>query len=147
MKNSRRLQNIVEYKAMQEKNAREELGRCQQKHQEIITQLEGLNQYRQDYHDKYKRLGGGGVVMQQLLDFRLFIEKLDKAIADQKSLLKLMENDLANKRKNWEKAYQGAKSLQKVQKMSMHDENKREQRLEQIEHDDRISRPGGIKNA
>ena len=147
MKKSRRLQNIVEYKAMQEKNAREELGRCHQKHQEIITQLESLTQYRQDYHNKYKKLGVGGVAMKQLLDFRLFIEKMDKAITDQKSLLKQMENDLVNKRKVWKKAYQSAKSLQKVQAISMRDETRREQRREQAEQDERTSRPSGIKNA
>lgn len=140
MKKSRRIKTIVELKQKQEKKALEEFGGCQQKTQEVAKQLQDLIAYRQDYQNKYMQLGGGGVGVRQLLDFRAFMSKLDQAIADQQQSLQVMEKELQTKRKIWENAYQRTKSLQKVQNTAQAVELQEEDKREQNEQDDRASR-------
>ena len=80
MKKSQRIKTIVEIKATQEKNTLEALGASQRKLLATQAQVENLRKYRQEYQDRFKQLGGAGINVGQLLEFRSFMDKLDKAI-------------------------------------------------------------------
>ncbi|WP_036250938.1 flagellar export protein FliJ [Methylobacter sp. BBA5.1] len=152
MKRSQRIQTIVEIKASQEKNSLEVLGAVQRKKAELQAQLDNLKQYRQEYQERFDRLGGGGVKVAQLLEFRSFIEKLDKAIAGQEQAMRAMDADLAAKRKVWESAHQQTNSLRKVCDSALQTETRQAGKLEQVAQDEWASRffqssSGGAKNA
>lgn len=140
MKKSQRIKTVVEIKAAKEKNALEALGVVQKKRSTMQAQVEGLKNYRQEYQDKFDQLGSGGVNVAQFMEFRAFIEKLDKAITGQENLLNSLEADLMVKRKNWEQRHHETRSLQKICYSALEAEMQQESKREQIEQDERASR-------
>ena len=142
IKKSQRIKTIVEIKATQEKSALEALGASQRKLLATQAQVNSLRQYRQDYQDRFKQLGGVGISVVQLLEFRSFMDKLDKAIAGQEHSLSECETDLMTKRKIWEGMHYRTQSLQKVCNSALAAEIKHEGKLEQLEQDERASRSG-----
>ncbi len=146
MKKSQRIKAIVDIKATQEKDALEVLGAAQRKLLVMQTQVDGLKNYRQEYQDRFDLLGGKGVNIAQLLEFRSFIDKLDKAIIGQQQLLSSIEAELTAKRKIWEELHHKTQSLQKVCDSALGVEMKQEAKREQLEQDERASR-GGRNNS
>ncbi len=142
MKKSQRIKTIVDIKATQEKNALEELGAVQRKLQGMQAQVEGLRNYRKEYQDRFDLMGVKGVNVAQLLEFRSFIDKLDKAILGQEQLLSSIEAELKIKRKIWEELHHKTQSLQKVCDSALVVEMKQEAKREQLEQDERASRIG-----
>jgi len=142
IKKSQRIKTIVEIKATQEKNALEALGASQRKLLATQAQVESLRQYRQEYQDRFNQLGCAGIGVVQLLEFRSFMDKLDKAIAGQELTLNECEADLMTKRKIWEGLHHRTQSLQKICNSALAAEIKQEGKLEQMEQDERASRSG-----
>jgi flagellar FliJ protein len=142
MKKSQRIKTIVDIKATQEKNALEVLGAVQRKLQSMQAQVEGLRSYRQEYQYRFEQLGIKGVNVAQLLEFRSFIDKLDKAIIGQEQVLSSIEAELIAKRKVWEELHHKTQSLQKVCDSALIVEMKQEAKREQQEQDERASRIG-----
>lgn len=152
MKKSQRIKTIVEIKANQEKNALEVLGGAQRQLQSMQAQVEGLRNYRKEYQDRFDQLGAKGVNVAQLLEFRSFIDKLDKAIMGQEQILSSIEAEVIAKRKIWEELHHKTQSLQKVCDSALVVEMKQEAKREQQEQDERASRigrnnSGGMGNA
>lgn len=150
MKRSQRLNVIVELNAINEKNTLKELGDTQQKKQQAETQLENLKVYRQEYEVKYQSIAKIGLNIKQLLEFKAFMSKLDKAIVEQEQVVVGIETQLINTRKQWEQQHQKTKSMQKVCETAAKEELKIEEKREQNEQDDRstrIGRNGGIRSA
>jgi flagellar FliJ protein len=142
IKKSQRIKTIVEIKATQEKSALEALGASQRKLSVTQAQVESLRKYRQEYQDRFKQLGRVGISVVQLLEFKSFMDKLDKAIAGQEHALNECETDLTAKRKIWEGLHHRTQSLQKVCNSALAAEIKQEGKLEQLEQDERASRSG-----
>lgn len=142
MKKSQRIKTIVEIKATQEKSALEVLGAVQRKLQGMQAQVEGLRNYRKEYQDRFDQLGSRGVNIAQLLEFRSFIDKLDKAIIGQEQVLRSIETEVIAKRKIWEELHHKTQSLQKVCDSALVIEMKQEAKREQQEQDERASRIG-----
>ena len=142
IKKSQRIKTIVEIKATQEKSSLETLGASQRKLLATQAQIESLRKYRQEYQDKFNQLGNAGISVIQLLEFRSFMDKLDKAIAGQEHALGECETDLMTKRKCWEGLHQRTQSLQKVCNSALAAEIRQEGKLEQLEQDERASRSG-----
>ena len=142
LKKSQRIKTIVAIKATQEKSALDVLGASQRKLLAMQAQVESLRKYRQEYHSRFNQLGGIGIGVVQLLEFRSFMDKLDKAIAGQEQLLSESERDLMMKRKIWEGLHHRTQSLQKVCNSARTAEIKQENKFEQLEQDDRASRSG-----
>jgi flagellar FliJ protein len=142
VKKSQRIKTIVDIKANQEKSALEVLGAVRRKHQSMQEQVEGLRNYRREYQDRFDQLGVNGVNVAQLLEFRSFIDKLDKAIIGQEQLLDSIEAEVKAKRKIWEELHHKTQSLQKVCDSALKVEMKQEAKREQQEQDERASRIG-----
>ncbi len=142
MKKSQRIKTIVEIKATQEKKALEVLGAVQRKLQNMQSQVDGLKNYRKEYQDKFDQMGSRGAHVAQLLEFRSFIDKLDKAIIGQEQVLSSIEAELTAKRKIWEELHHKTQSLQKVCESALTVEMKQEAKREQSEQDERASRIG-----
>jgi flagellar FliJ protein len=142
VKKSQRIKTIVEIKATQEKSALEVLGAVQRKLQGMQAQVEGLKNYRKEYQDRFDQLGGRGVHVAQLLEFRSFIDKLDKAIMGQEQMLGSIEAEVIAKRKIWEELHHKTQSLQRVCDSALAVEMKQEAKREQQDQDERASRIG-----
>jgi flagellar FliJ protein len=142
MKKSQRLKTIVDLKAAQTKTALESMGACQRRRVAMENQITGLKNYRLDYQSKLDKLGGGGANIAQLLEFKSFIEKLDKAIAGQEQALLAIEQELQFKKNAWESLHFRTQGLQKVCDKALVVEAKHEDKAEQQAMDERASRLG-----
>jgi flagellar FliJ protein len=142
VKKSQRIKVIVDIKAAQEKNALEMLGATQRKLLTLQVQVEGLRNYRKEYQDRFEQLGVKGVNVAQFLEFRSFIDKLEKAIMGQEHMLSSIQAECDAKRKTWQELHQKTQSLEKVFETAMVAETKQEAKREQREQDERASRIG-----
>ncbi|MCF7972054.1 MAG: flagellar export protein FliJ [Methylococcaceae bacterium] len=140
MKRSQRLQVVVDLKVNQEKKHLEALGKQQNIKLQKETQLNSLKSYRQDYRQKNEHLIKSGISVMQLMEFRAFMEKMDKAIEGEEMALKVLDNELERLRKNWEEAHKYTQGMQKIQGNSRLSEQKQEEKKEQLEMDDRAAR-------
>jgi flagellar protein FliJ len=147
MKKSNRLKTIVDLKAAQEQDSLEALGASQRKLIAMQAQVDNLKKYRQDYQDKFNQLGSVGANVSQILEFRSFMDKLDKAIAGQEHALDQSKTELAMKRKTWEGMHHRTKSLDKIYQTALKTESKQENKFEQSEQDERASRLGRNNSA
>lgn len=150
MKRSERLQTITGLYVRQEKEALQILGRHQQQLQEQQTQLEHLQTYRQEYQVKLAERQQMGMSVNQLLEFRAFADKLDKAIEGQRQLVIQHEREFQRARSTWEERHQRTKSLEKLGELALAEEQKLEEKREQNEQDARAARTArkdGINNA
>ena len=142
IKKSQRIKVIVDIKAAQEKTTLEALGASQRKLETLQFQIESLKQYRQEYQDKFNQMGEAGIKVAQLLEFRSFMDKLDKAITGQEYSLDACKAEVGLKRKLWESLHQRTQSLQKVCNSALAAELMQARKLEQLEHDEYASRAG-----
>jgi flagellar protein FliJ len=142
MKKSQRIKTLVDLKAAQEKESLEAVGAAQRKMLGLQAQVDNLKQYRKDYQNKFNQLGSSGANVGQLLEFRSFMDKLDKAIAGQEQALDQSKADLAIKRKHWEITHHRTKSLKKIHQGAIKTELKQESKYEQLEQDERAARLG-----
>ncbi len=142
MKKSQRLKVIVDLNARHEQDALQAMGFSLKTLQEQQTQLENLQNYRQEYLAKFANRQQTGISINQLMEFRAFADKLDQAIEGQRQVVVNHEQDVQRARKQWEEAHQRTKSLQKVSDLALVEETKIEQKREQAEQDDRAARSG-----
>lgn len=149
MKKSERLKTIVDLNATQEKNALELFGQVQKRQVELQRQIDHLIKYRSEYRQKFDAFCEAGARVGQVLEFKSFLDKLDKAISGQEKALQALELELSRVRNNWVNLHNRTKSLSKLCEAAQADEMKQQDRREQNELDDRVSsgRRTGTKNA
>lgn len=140
MKKSQRLKVVIELHERQEKEALEAMGRQQQKLDEQQRQLDNLQSYRLEYGHKLLDRQKQGMNVNQLLEFRAFADKLDKAIDGQRNAVLAQERELQRLHAMWEECHQRSKSLRKLSELALLEEQKLETRREQAEQDDRAAR-------
>ncbi|MDD2760059.1 MAG: flagellar export protein FliJ [Methylomonas sp.] len=140
MKRSQRLQTIIDLHSRQENDALKLLGNCQQQLEVQQAQLENLLSYRQEYLSKLIERQQAGMNVSQLLEFRAFADKLDKAIDGQHQAVERVERDVQRARAAWEECHQRTKSLQKLGELAVAEELKIENKREQSEQDARAAR-------
>ena len=140
MKRSQRLQTIIDLHARQENDALQLMGHCQQQLEIQQTQLEHLQNYKLEYLNKLVDRQRAGMNVNQLLEFRAFADKLDKAIEGQRQTVIMHERELQRARAKWEECNQRTKSLQKLGELAVAAENKIENKREQSEQDARAAR-------
>lgn len=142
---SKRIKTILELKSAQEQDSLEKLAALQRKFVAAQNQVESLKKYRQDYQEKCSRLGANGAIVGQLLEFRAFLYKLDKAISGQEQVLSQAQGELLAQKKHWEILHNRNQSLDKIYQGQLKKEAKATAKAEQSEQDERASRLGKNK--
>ena len=146
MKKSQRLQTIVDLKARQENKDRFALAEEQEKRRQKEAQLNNLISYREDYLKKNEKLLKSGISVMQLMEFRAFIEKIEKAIAGEEAGLLAIDNELGRLKKAWEEAHHQTHNMQKIQTNAQIIERKQSEKKEQLEMDDQSAMRMAGKN-
>ncbi len=140
MKKSQRLQVIIDLKAREEKKYLEALGLKQTEKQQKESQVDNLTNYRKDYLDKNAEQLENGISVFRLIEFKAFLEKMDKAITGEKQALEQMANQVNELKKQWEKAHLNTKNIEKIQFKARVSEQKELEKKEQLEMDERTAR-------
>lgn len=140
MKKSQRLQVIIDLKAREEKKYLEALGLKQTEKQQKESQVNNLTNYRQDYLDKNAAQLEKGLSVFRLIEFKAFLEKMDKAITGEKQALEQMASQINELKRLWEKAHLNTKNIEKIQFKARVFEQKESEKKEQLEMDERAAR-------
>jgi flagellar protein FliJ len=130
---SDRLQPAVDQAQHRQKDALQRLADHQQKLAHARQQLEELQRYRREYS-----LGDGGLTVSALLNRQQFVDRIDQAIVQQGKLIERLQRHLDGARERWLQAHARENALDSVIKGLRKQEDQREQRLEQVEVDERM---------
>ncbi|HET6433831.1 flagellar export protein FliJ [Dyella sp.] len=138
-----RLQPAVDQAHKRREDAMQQLAEQQQRLAKAELQLSELKRYRADY-----AAGGGpgsGVSVTALLNRQQFVERIDRAIEQQRVDVQRQQRQLELARAQWRDAHAREKALDSVVSGYREQARKAEDRREQSEVDERMQyrRPAG----
>lgn len=142
MEKSKRIEPIVNLAKNSEREAVKALGDALQV---LNSQTERLNQliaYKAEYAERLSLSGGKGINVQQLNEYREFIDKLTLAIDQQTQAVSQARQTLDDKKRFWFAKRGRSKALDAVLDRYLDDEQHQLEKKEQNEIDDRNNRPG-----
>ena len=134
MKRSRRFQPVVDDALRREEAAARRLGDARRQLREAELQLRQLEAYRSEYARRLAETGGMG--SRQLQDYRCFLERLNRAIVQQRERLQQLIEQERQCRDEWQARYARRQALGKVQAGYLRDERRAEARREQKQLDE-----------
>lgn len=137
MTRSKRLNPVVKVAEHREKDAARLLGQSQQRLEQQRARLRELIGYREEYHLKYQQTCGRGIDVKQLQEFRMFLARLNDAIAQQQKTVVQVERDVERCRAGWLRTRTRSQALDKVRERYQHVEREEADRREQADLDER----------
>lgn len=137
MEKSKRLRPITRLAEIKEQDAAQKMGACKRKLKEQKEQLENLKEYRDNYVERFQTVTMGA---NQLTDYRLFLDKLNRAIKEQELIILQAIDTAYDKEKLWKQAHQHSNGMQKLTDKAVNNELAQKEKREQAELDDRSSR-------
>lgn len=137
MKKSKRLEPISRLAEIKEQQAARLVGDYRKTLEEQSKQLESLKEYREGYLARYQTVSMGA---RQLADYRLFLDKLNRAIEEQEQLIANSLNAVHDKEKLWTSARSHNQGMQKLVEKAGKEELTSSEKREQSELDDRSRR-------
>jgi flagellar protein FliJ len=81
--------------------ATKKLGKLQQERNDIEAQLTSLVNYRDEYHVRFTASAQQGTTAQTLRNFQAFVDTLDAAIAQQRTMLLLADQRIEAAKPEW----------------------------------------------
>ena len=134
MNRSTKLQPIAKINKQQERNAGRVHGETIRQAELQQKQLDELIDYRNHYSKAFKSASEAGLSVVQMQEYKLFINRLDDAISQQKqqvhngqSQCKTSEKDWMNKRSQCQRIDKVIENRQQVEKQEMKKREQREQ--------------------
>ena len=137
MNRSERLQPISRIRKQQERNAGRLHGEAIRQSQQQKKQLDELINYRDQYSETFQLAGASGLSAVQLLEYRLFINRLDDAIMQQKQQVVTGQDQCDASQKEWMEKRNSSKMINKVVEKRQLAEHRSQEKREQKELEDR----------
>lgn len=141
MSKVKRFKPIVKVAESREKEAAKKLGDSQQALSDKEQRLTELKTYRSEYVESLASAGEQGMSIEQMRNYRSFLNNLDKAISQQELIVNHAEVDVGKVKSTWVDKLTRRKVLDKVVDKYKVQENKLADKTEQRELDDRYIKP------
>lgn len=145
MNRSEKLQPVSRIRKQQERNAGRLHGECIRQAEQQKQQLDDLINYRDQYSETFQLAGESGLSAIQLLEYRLFINRLDDAILQQKQHVINGETKCEASQKEWVEKRNSRKMIEKVVESRQLTEYKQKEMREQKELEDRPHKSFGSR--
>lgn len=133
MTRSKRMQPVVNVTANRERDAAQRFGECQQRVQAAEQRLDELIRYREEYTRQFA--DGGSLNAARLQDYRLFLDRLNRAVEQQRGFLERARAECAVLRQRWLDLHTRAQALDKVVERYRGEERNDQERRDQKETD------------
>ena len=137
MKRSRRFEPVVKVAENREQEAAQALGEAQGVLTQAQQKLAELENYREEYVKRFHSTGAVGMSAAQMMDYRTFLVKLDKAIVEQGVVVTQANNLVEKQRQEWFTRRGKVKMLDTVVTRYQADEQRDADRKEQGDQDER----------
>lgn len=146
MKRSKRLMPVLELAESRERQTAQILGESRRKLEAAQRNLGSLMSFRDNYSAQFQRSGNAGLASRQLIEYRIFLAKINTAIADQEKAVHAAQTELRNRQAEWEAARRYSLGIKKVFEQTLGEESRLEEKKQQAEQDERGGRRsnGGV---
>jgi flagellar FliJ protein len=132
------LQRLADHR---EQEAAQKLGQAQQYLDLQQARLEELEQFRQEYTQRFDRDGRTGINGAALQEFQAFLVQLDQIIEQQRQHVELARSESQQQRHHWQERHTTTEIYGKVVDRYQEHEQRQANRQAQREEDDRPSGP------
>jgi flagellar FliJ protein len=137
---SDRFKPIQKIALHKERKAAAALGESLKQREEAQQRLAELQQYLDEYLERFGRAAQNGLSSHQILEYQVFISKLETAIAEQKKVVTLSEQGCDSSKADWRGRYSKSKAMDNAVGRMQERERNEDERKEQSETDDRSQR-------
>jgi len=142
VKRAKRMQSVADIAKSREKNAARLLGQKQHFLEQQRQRLLELVSYREEYARMFQSQGSLGLDARRLNEYRVFLEKLNLAIVQQRDRITQAAGDCHVCQESWMNTRIHSKALHKVVDRFRHEEIKQQEKREQNELDERAIQLG-----
>ena len=120
-----------------EKDAAAQFGRERRRRDEAEQRLQELRRYHQEYLERYANSVKAGGSAPRLRDYQHFIDKLERAIAEQERILERHRAQCEQAKRVWSDRYTDKRAIGNVMERKQEEEQRQQSRKEQRQQDDR----------
>lgn len=139
------LQPLVQLAQQKNDAATKKFGQLNKQQQAAQTKLDTLLQYRKEYQTRFQEAVQNGMNQSDLRNFQGFIQRLDEAIAQQRSINEQMLNSVQAGRNELQDTQRKMKSFDTLAQRHMENEKKLAVKSEQRLQDEHTGRHATIK--
>jgi len=137
---SKRFKPIQKIATHKERKAAAALGESLKQRQSARQRLEDLRQYRAEYLERFARATRSGLSGSQIMEYQVFISKLETAISQQEEIVNRSQQDCDSSKADWRGRYTKSKAMESVLGRMQKAELTSQKKKEQSEMDDRAQR-------
>lgn len=137
---SDRFKPIQKIALHKERKAAAALGESLKQREAAEQRLVELQQYLDEYLERFGRAAQNGLSSHQILEYQVFISKLEQAIAEQQKIVTLSKQGCESSKADWRGRYTKSKAMDNAVDRMQQRERNDEVRKEQSESDDRSQR-------
>ncbi|GAB4358839.1 MAG: hypothetical protein Kow0060_13100 [Methylohalobius crimeensis] len=134
----RRLEQLAELTAREEKQVAKHLADVGRRLQESEAQLQSLCRFRTEYAERYQQ-EQGAISALRLGELRAFLSNLGRAIEEQEAALQQLRQEYAALEQRWQRVYCRHRGIGKVHADLRRREQVARERRIQVELDDRAA--------
>ena len=131
------IQKIATHK---ERKAAAELGESLKQRQAAEQRLAELQDYLKEYLERFARAARNGLSSSQVMEYQVFISKLETALAEQKKIVTQSQQQCDSSKQQWRGRYTKSKAMENAVGRLQETERKNQQHREQLEADERAQR-------
>ncbi len=140
MKKSRRMQTLVKLARIEEEHAVLQRNEAQNAYSAHLGKLRELESFYKEYKQRMDTLGGAGMDMGRLNEYRGFVRQIDQALKIQRQLVAEARGVLERHDESWKAARVHHKALDNYQSRCRKEEDLESAKREQKESDERAMR-------
>lgn len=137
---SKRFKPIQKIASQKERKAAAALGESLKQREAATRRLAELRQYLAEYRERFARATQHGLPGSQVLEYQVFISKLEAAIAEQEKLVDRSQRQCDSSKADWRGRYTKSKAMENAVNRMRDGERSEQERREQAESDERAQR-------
>lgn len=137
---SDRFKPIQKLASHKERKAAVQLGESLKQREAAKQRLDELRAYLDEYLERFASAARNGLASSQILEYQVFIGKLEVAITQQERIVSKSEQDCDTSKAQWRGRYTKSKAMENVVDRMQEDERRDADRREQSESDDKSQR-------
>ena len=137
---SDRFKPIQKIALHKERNAAAALGESLKTREAAVQRLDELRQYLAEYQERFARAARNGLSSSQILEYQVFISKLETAIEQQEGNVARTQKNCDSSKAHWRGRYTKSKAMDNAVGRMVDEERRSDDKKEQSDNDERGQR-------
>ncbi|MCB1797683.1 MAG: flagellar export protein FliJ [Gammaproteobacteria bacterium] len=137
---SDRFKPIQKIALHKERKAAAALGESLKTREAAVQRLDELRQYLAEYQERFARAARNGLSSSQILEYQVFISKLETAIEQQEGNVARTQKNCDSSKADWRGRYTKSKAMDNAVGRMVDEERRSDDKKEQSDNDERGQR-------